>query len=163
MDGHQSLTGAKVKHEGEDPIVLLEWFCVVVGPARGDLGGVNFGRQIEKGCLWISPSTMGVVFSDDDDDDESDAEELWGSSCMWLSSSKFRCSESMSGEQFMGEMSQRRFDGLTPGSVMPSVGPGYSSQNNRDLEFQGWQWQRKRRLRSELVFLQPLLPLFQLT
>lgn len=41
---------------------------------------------------------------------------------MWLSSSKFRCSESMSGEQFMGEMSQRRFDGLTPGSVMPSVG-----------------------------------------
>ena len=42
---------------------------------------------------------------------------------MWLSSSKFRCSESMSGEQFMGEMSQRRFDGLTPGSVMPSVGP----------------------------------------
>lgn len=51
MNGHQSLTGAKVKQEGEDPIVLLEWFCVVDGPARGDLGGVNFGRQIEKGCL----------------------------------------------------------------------------------------------------------------
>ena len=43
---------------------------------------------------------------------------------MWLSSSKFRCSESMSGEEFMGELSLRRFDGLSPGSVMPSVGPG---------------------------------------
>ena len=47
------------------------------GPARGDLGGVNFDRQtVGKGCLCISPRSMGVADDDDDDKDESDAEEL---------------------------------------------------------------------------------------
>jgi len=64
-----------------------------------------------------------VAFNDDDDD-ESDAEELWGSSCMWLSSSKFKCTDShgTSDEQLMGKTSHRRFDGLTPGSIKPSDG-----------------------------------------
>lgn len=68
------------------------------------------------------------MFSDDDDDDnddESDAEELWASSfTRLLSSSKLRCVDShgISGEQLTGETSQRRFNGLTPGSTKPSDG-----------------------------------------
>ena len=115
----QSLTGANVKQEGELPIVL-GWFWLVDGPARGDLGGVNFDRN---GCLGNSPRSIGVAFSDedddDDDDDESEADELW------LSSPKLRWLDSheISVEQLTGEMSQSRLDGLTPGSTKPSDGP----------------------------------------
>lgn len=72
---------------------------------------------------------MGVA-DNDDDEDESDAEELWGSSCKWLSSSKFRWTDShgTSDEQLIGETSQRRFDGLTPGSK-PSDGPDESRKS----------------------------------
>lgn len=43
MSAYQSLTGANVKHDAEVPIVLGRLW-VVDGPARGDLGGVNFDR-----------------------------------------------------------------------------------------------------------------------
>ena len=50
--------------------------------------------------------------------------------------SKFRCTEShaTSAEQLMGGMSQSLFEGLTPGSVKPSEGPGKSHENNAYLK-----------------------------
>lgn len=81
---------------------------------------------------------MGVA-DNDDDEDESDAEELWGSSCKWLSSSKFRGTDShgTSDEQLSGKTSQRRFDGLTPGSK-PSDGPGKLKQNITYWKIVSW-------------------------
>ena len=117
----QSLTGANVKQEGELPIVL-GWFWLVDGPARGDLGGVNFDRN---GCLGNSPRSIGVAFSDEDDDDDDDDDDESEADELWLSSPKLRWVDSheISVEQLTGEMSQSRLDGLTPGSTKPSDGP----------------------------------------
>lgn len=115
-----------MKQEGEFPSVLGKLW-VVDGPARGDLGGVNFERYSGKGCLGISPKSIGVAV--DDDVEVSEAEELPGSSWILFSSSKFICSDSTGpfGEQLSDETSQRRFDGLTPGSK-PSDGPKYKNK-----------------------------------
>lgn len=64
-----------MKQDDEFPSVLGRLW-VVDGPARGDLGGVNFERY--NGCLGNSPKSIGVAV--DDDVEASEAEELPGSS-----------------------------------------------------------------------------------